>query len=259
MEKILSTPFGNPDAGVLHFAAPTYSGGRYNTQAVVSACTNPAPFRGVAFDENAHSALALNFNAMWCRALNARDRGVTHFLMLHNDVIPHEPGFVGQMANIMEQTGASVLSVVLPIKDTRGLTSTAFDTGDVFSPRRITMSELASMPSTFTHPSLLVNTGLMLVDLRGPWVEEIYFTINDRITRAPDGQFCAQMEPEDWFFSRKAHQLGARVFATREVRASHFGGRDYDNTGTWGTVLHDGGDPLPIGAPSGVLAVPARP
>ena len=39
------------------------------------------------------------------------------------------------------------------------------------------MKEILARPETFTHPDLLVNTGMLLVDMRDDWIERAYFTI----------------------------------------------------------------------------------
>jgi NAD(P)-dependent dehydrogenase (short-subunit alcohol dehydrogenase family) len=90
-----------------------------------------------------------------------------------------------------------VLSVVSPIKSNKGLTSTAVNS-DHWRPRRYTLKEMAAMPPTFTLPDLLINTGLMLVNLSGPWVEEVCFDVNNLVYKAPNGRWKSEMEPEDW-------------------------------------------------------------
>ena len=55
-----------------------------------------------------------------------------------------------------------------------GVTTTAIDPPAV---RRFTMKEILARPETFTHPDLLVNTGMLLVDMRDDWIERAYFTI----------------------------------------------------------------------------------
>jgi hypothetical protein len=70
------------------------------------------------------SLLALVFNRLWCRALNERhDKGLTHFAMHHAD-IQAPAGWIDTLLAQQERVGADVLSVVVPIKDGRGLTST---------------------------------------------------------------------------------------------------------------------------------------
>lgn len=184
-------------------------------------------------DFNATSLLAYTFNHLWCNALNAKQKGYTHFLMVHADIVP-EVGFMDKMLAIMEKNNAHILSAIVPIKNATGLTSTAIDT-DQWHPPRFTMKQLAQMPPTFTARKLLVNTGLMLVDIRDTWVYQIHFTINDKLERDNNGFYKPMSQPEDWNFSREARRLGAnRIFATREVKLAHLGHLDYRNEGTWG-------------------------
>lgn len=222
----------------LYLALPTYNGSRTNSHAILCAATFPAPFAGIRPDDVGSSLLAHNFNGMWARALNERARGITHFVMLHSDVFPHSQTWLGEMHAIMERVGASVLSVVLPLKDHWGVTTTALDRANIWSPKRLTMKEIyaENQPATFTHEKLLVNTGLMMVDFRAPWVEQAYFAMRDEIRQKPSGEYYAVAESEDWFFSRKARELGATLYATREIAASHFGGANFDNTSAWGTM-----------------------
>lgn len=178
------------------------------------------------------SLLAFTFNRLWTDALNSRVRGWTHFCMLHADVVP-EPGWLDKMMKIHRETESDILSVVMPIKNSLGVSSTAIDDNE-WEPPRFTMKQLAKMPPTFTSPKLLVNTGLMLVDIRKPWVENIRFHIDDRIIKNEKGEFVMQAKPEDWNFSRDARALGAKIFATQAVAATHYGTQEYDNLGGWG-------------------------
>jgi hypothetical protein len=70
------------------------------------------------------SLLALGFNQLWCRALNdRREGGITHFAMHHAD-IEAPAGWLDRLIDEQRRVDADVLSVVVPIKDGRGLTST---------------------------------------------------------------------------------------------------------------------------------------
>lgn len=217
------------------------------------------------------SLLGRSFNDSWARALQGACNGVvTHFAMLHADVGP-EPNdadgkrvfWLDEMLREMQRLNADVISAVIPIKDDRNLTSTAIDDpSDPFEPeRRLTMHEvLTKLPETFNamdcyraglNPNrngLLVNTGLMLIDVRGPWIWEdwaasrpIMFTVNDKIVRKPDGQFMVSVESEDWYFSRRANHNRARVYATRRVRLKHYGEIGWSNQEEFGSwkVDHD--------------------
>lgn len=204
------------------------------------------------------SILTNCFNSLWSFALNNRDK-FDHFLMLHSDVVPTR-GFTKALIEEMGRTQADVLSVALPIKDSRGLTSTALLrdhkkahlTPERERRRRVTLRELAKLPETFDardldtfyglndkRPVLLVNTGMMLVDMRKPWVERIHFHFNDAVLKRQDGIYLADNEPEDWVFSREAADLGAKVLCTRKLKARHIGRSAYPNFGEWGELEED--------------------
>jgi hypothetical protein len=104
------------------------------------------------------------------------------------------------------------------------------------------MTEIMERPETWTDEKLLVNTGCMLVDMRKAWVNDICFTINDRLV-VKDGEYVAQVQPEDWNFTRSAKAAGAKVFVTRKVAIDHVGRALYSNTGVWGTEATDPDQP----------------
>lgn len=213
------------------------------------------------------SLLAFGFNQLWCIALNNR-KVFSHFLMLHADVEPMENGWLRTMVDEMERVGADVLGAVIPLKNETGVTSTAivydlanahqlYDTEDrdAAKRRRLTLREVDEFPETFDmanvvdyqhlqeiapRPALLVNTGLMLVRLDAPNVEKLFFTINDAVWQRADGKFVCDVEPEDWFFSARAAELGLKVFATRKVKVEHIGSKGYSNFGGWGSLDRDG-------------------
>lgn len=187
------------------------------------------------------SLLAMNMNVLWCDALNRRlgGRAVDYFAMQHADVEPAD-GWLDAMAGEMEARGLDVLSAVVPLKDERGLTSTAVarPDGDPWGvARRLTMSDVYGLPETFTSADvggpLLVNTGLWVCRF-GPWADRVLFTINDRIVRDPAGRYRPESESEDWYVSRLFHSLGLRVGATRLVQLGHRGPAVYPNAFPWG-------------------------
>jgi GT2 family glycosyltransferase len=192
------------------------------------------------------SLLPRAFNLLYAHALNERKNGVTHFCLLHDDIVP-EPLWLDKMMRIMGEVKADVLSAVVPIKDDTGLTSTALDVmveGGLphWNLKRLTLSEIYTQyPPTFTHDKLLLNSGLMLVDLRKPWTDKAWFAFEDQIIPDPGkpGEFMAVGISEDWFFSRRALELGAKLFATREVALIHTGSHDYSNTSAWGSVKEE--------------------
>jgi predicted O-methyltransferase YrrM len=186
-------------------------------------------------------------NTLWIQAIEQAEAGrITHFLMQHSDIVP-EMLYLDKMVAIMEKTGADVLSAIVPIKDNFGFTSTALDepVGDwdpYWRVRRLTLHEVFNKyPPTFTGDTLLLNTGLMLVDMTKEWTrdtENVYFTLEDRIKRYR-GRRMAFMMPEDWGFSRMARKKGAKLYATREIKLEHYGPSAYSNAFSWGTQQTD--------------------
>jgi hypothetical protein len=194
------------------------------------------------------SLLALMFNVLWCRALNKRDQGITHFAMHHSD-IEAEPGWVDKLIDELDAKGADIISTVMPIKDNRGVTSTGWQDNQTKKIRRFTMTEIMAMAPTFNiydtehlGASLMVNTGLWLCRFTEPWVEEVCFHIQDAITRQEDGTFWPRCIPEDWAFSAWAAEQGLHVAATRAVKAIHHGRAGYSNQSAWGQWQTDQGD-----------------
>lgn len=225
---------------VIYLGIPTYPGGMVHYGTVHGVMDAMASER-VILQFIAGSYTTHNFNTLWSEALNLRERGVTHFCMLHVDIDP-ETGWLGKMLRIMNEHKADILSAVIPVKSGAGYTSTAFESGEN-EVRRYTMKEVIGSPEkTFTRPGILLNNGLMLVDLTKPWVEKVSFSHNNGIVMR-DGKRQAIGFPEDWHFSRQARELGASLYATAEVKVEHIGEYRYRNDVAWGAVAHDGGCP----------------
>jgi hypothetical protein len=197
------------------------------------------------------SLLGLSFNLCLANALNyARAGAINYFCLHHDDIQVVTPRWLDILVTEMERTGAAVLSVVQPIKDTSGYTSTAVETPDPWRPRKLTLAECGRLPETFSAADLpallpdyqgplLVNTGLLLLDLSRPeWTaarrledNSLYFrfSIDDRIAEGPDGQFRAEVKSEDWNFSRLCHEQGLPVYATRLIECLHWGDWAFSN------------------------------
>ncbi len=192
---------------------------------------------GVQLITNYQSSILTScFNYLLCDALNNRGapHHITHFLMVHADIVPNH-GFVKIMLAEMRRHKCDVLSAISPIKDANGYTSTGYNLDDSpWEVKRWTMKEIYAMPPTFTHPDIVVNTGLMLIDLRAPWVEKIFFHMEDEIIKDKDGKFHMRVQPEDWNFSYRARKLGAKIYATRRVHIKHQGEASYYNDSPWG-------------------------
>jgi hypothetical protein len=188
-----------------------------------------------------------NFNQLWCWALNAARKGrVDYFAMIHSDIEPGE-FWLDELIDELEARDLDVLGVVAPIKDMRGITSTAVarDDGDTWRiARRLTMTEVYRLPETFTSEDvggpLLLNTGLWVCRFDMGWAPNLFFTVNDRIMLdARTGEYVAQIEPEDWFASRVFHELGLKVGCTRKVSLAHQGRTAFPNDRPWGTDAYD--------------------
>lgn len=235
----------------LLIAMPTYDGNiDFITQSHVYRETAGYVNRFVASQQS--SLLANCCNQLYCLALNKREE-YGWFMMWHSDIRVKEPKLIDGMLAEMERVGAECLSVLMPIKDEKGLTSTGlyFSGKNKKLRRRVTMHEAAQLPETFNAADLvklwgvdeksflLVNTGLLLFSLQKPWVEKVYFNIRDRIVKQPDGSFLAIVEPEDWFFSRLLNELNVPVYCTRKFTAYHKGVGLYSNQGKWGRWSDD--------------------
>lgn len=191
------------------------------------------------------SVLTLTFNTLWADALNHRGK-FDYLVMMHDDVQPIDDGWLDTLVEQIEKTGADVVSAVLPIKDDRGLTSTAFMAPESRSQVRLTMTQAMKLPKTFTADDagltgcvVMPNTGLWICDFRKPWVEKICFTTRDRVFRDSDGQWKAQAFTEDWDFGAQCCALGVKVMGTTAVRAMHHGEFAYPNMVAFGNLATD--------------------
>lgn len=248
---VFETPNRRPSSAPAVFVAlPTYDG-RVEMEAARSWLLGLTAGRcRVGQFGHRGSLLAYGFNTLWCQALDLAAKGeCDRFAMLHADVCPAAGPWLDRLERVLQQTGADVASVVVPIKDTRGLTSTAI--GDPADPwrqvKRLTVRECLALPESFRaadcgfpgHP-LLVNTGCWMARLdRGDWPGKVHFEIRDRVVTLPDGTRKAQCLPEDWGWSRQLHALGVDVVATRAVNVRHVGRIEFANDQPWGSLPHD--------------------
>lgn len=248
-EKIVPLELVRPNGDALKKTAKVWLGipsydGRLHEGILNAVYAASAGFNLANIQIQYGSWITRNFNACLAAALNHRAKGITHFCLLHEDIHIHDRQWLEKMLGLMQKTGADVLSAVVPIKNEQGLTSTALDepVGD-FDPhwrvRRLTLDEVhKNFEPTFTHEKLLLNTGLMLIDLSKPWIEELHFEFEDKIIKIGD-QFVEVGVPEDWKFSRDAREMGASLWATREIIVEHLGGGRWPNATPWGTLKTD--------------------
>ena len=200
------------------------------------------------------SSLTWNFNDLWCKALNGRKTyGITHFAMLHSDIVPEDNQWLAKLYQILVDSGKQIVSAAMPIKDNRGLTSVAFDTHP-WRPLRLTMQDLAELPETFDNDTMrrhggfigdrsqlqiIFNTGLWIADVRQLWADNVVFDIRNDIRLDANGIYHAEFEPEDWLFSRWCNLHDVPYAVTKAIKAKHVGSFSFPNYGTWGTDKHD--------------------
>lgn len=194
------------------------------------------------------SLLACNFNKLWCRALNEAHQGrpFDYFAMLHDD-IGAEDFWLDTLIDELEAKQLDVLGVVVPIKDTRGITSIALHhPGDNWNADcRLSMHDVFQLPETFTSDDLdgqeiLLNTGCWVAKWDQEWCKKVHFEINDRIVfDRCNNCYRPEVESEDWFFSRLMNEMQVKIGATRKVAVRHCGEIDFVNTAPWGSQLFD--------------------
>ena len=191
----------------------------------------------------------MNHNDCWAVMLNNRaDAKLTHFAMIHGDVIA-PAGWLDTLLAEMKAAGADILGAVIPLKDTRGLTSIGIENPrERFGTKRLSMAEVFARPKTFTDPAILLNTGLWLAkvaDDKGhpaEWCSKAWFSNDDDIVfRAdvgPAGTWVPRFRSEDWNFFERARDAGAKCYATRVVELVHEY-PIYHTRSVWGTWAED--------------------
>lgn len=196
-------------------------------QEVVKTITN-ASRNPLTFCTRPSSMLTDNFNELWCEFMN---KDYTHFAMLHAD-ISAENYWVDKLLTIMEEKQADIVSVVMPIKDNTGDTSTAFLPDGETKVRRLTLKEIRGLPETFCASdvglgTLLVNTGLWLAK-KGEWCQKFkgFHAISEVYM---EEKWKARRISEDWLFSMEAKELGAKIYANRSISATHIGRQGWRN------------------------------
>lgn len=180
------------------------------------------------------SVLPDGFNRLLAACLDLRDQGfLTHMAMVHADIAA-APGWLDVLYREMRDRGDVVVATVIAVKSTEGVTSTAFGLADdPWAPALpLGLEARPNMPETFAIADacackpgavLLVNTGLMLVDLTHPFWDSFSFEFHTRIVRGDDGKRYPQHVSEDWDMSRKLHAAGVPYSATWKPEVRHEG------------------------------------
>lgn len=218
---------------------PSYQPGGVGTTALLRTLNRKNTF---AYKEETGSLLTWNHNRLLALALNMRNKeDFTHLLLMHSDVSPEADDWFEVLCAESETAQADVLSATIPIKDTSGATSTALDIGkDKWHPVRLSQHQIHELPTTFTTDKLLLNTGLMLINLRCPWLGRVHFHMDDAVEQDEEGRWVARVASEDWEFSRAATQAGAKLYATSAVSLFHHGMAMWGNRAVYGSERDKG-------------------
>lgn len=199
------------------------------------------------------SLLARNFNYMFSMAYND---GFDYIFYIHSDIGVHSRNGLSWVDNIilrMQQSGAAVISTVVPIKNDLGVTSTAIQLSKIspYPLKRLTVKQLGSIKQTplidretvcrvmDLNPSdvgaLLVNTGVMCMNLKEfDWTKWSGFNIFDKIVWNTKKKAKGFTIPEDWHLSIWLHSMGWPYYVSKELKVIHGGYNEYFNYGNWG-------------------------
>lgn len=182
------------------------------------------------------SSAMYNYNFMWAKALDdtwMNGAPLDFFAMIHDDVYAPK-GWMDVAISEMRRLKVDLVSFCLPIADDRGVTSTAMESGKLYSPNLVTIAEALSKPKTWTHPDLLISSGLWVCNLQSPCFKGTYFRMQDWVETLPDGKHVARVISEDWDFSRQVKANGGKIAASTAVKFYHREPK-YHNHYAWGT------------------------
>lgn len=222
------------------------------------------------------SALCRGINTPWSTMCNSQP-AYDYFAILHSDAEP-EGHWLDIEIGEMEKHGFDAIHAFSAIKDSFGLTSTAYGRlDDPWAPvRRITTTEIEQLPETFGIADLervlgrfgfgesdlcmLCNTATIVIKVNkrtiegpGPFAinrrtkRELRdwprcfpgFTVFDRIVEDDPEFMVAESVSEDWWFGRWAAQNGLKVGCTSKVRINHYGRAAYSTDHAWGIHKRD--------------------
>lgn len=157
----------------VYIACPTYNG--EVRQETATRIMKQATVLPNIIKIHGSSALTMNCNQMWAEALDMRDKfrkdvlertdlpddkkyNLKWFAMCHADIVPEEM-WVDKLIKIADERGLDMLSAVVPIKDTKGISSTAIEVEgiDHFPFMRISQAQIwdKNFPVTFTKEEVV--------------------------------------------------------------------------------------------------------
>lgn len=183
------------------------------------------------------SILPKTFNELLASALDMRDSGkITHMAMCHSDILA-DKGWLDVLWGEMWHHKLDVISAVVPIKGMTGRTSTGIGLKkDRWAVKRcINLKDSQTLPATFgpvhaCQPDevLLINSGLMLIDLRRPYWDDFAFQFHTRIRKTRTGR-VSECRSEDWEMSHDLNEIGAPYMATFKTKLRHEGTYKFPN------------------------------
>lgn len=232
---------------------PTYNGWMHRGCAA-AAYGMPSTKHAVVTQPWGGSMLNGNCNRLLSIALSGRDR-FTWYAQLHADISP-DFGFIDKLIDEAESHNADMMSAVIAIKNSLGVTSTAICSGrrygqfgrlafaqlrhpsfpqtfDIHSAADALESLPAPLGATVPRTALLANTGCMVVRLDRPWSHKLLFRSFDTIVQRESGEFVNCDLSEDWYFSWRLARLGGKVMCTQVVAAKHAGEAEFPNDRDW--------------------------
>ncbi len=195
----------------------------------------------MSVSDSSSSLLNYCFNILWAN-LHAdirRGQPFTHWAIIHDD-ISTPTGWLDSLVEVLDETGGDFVAANMPIKSHVGTASMGVHYGDIWDINRFTMRSLAKFPETFTsddvNGKLILNTGCCVLRIRDPWKSNPQdFTFQDlnRVVETDEGP-KAECVSEDWNWTDKLRNAGAKLVATRKVECGHEGGHVYRNHTIWG-------------------------
>jgi hypothetical protein len=225
---------------------PAYGGIEPEAYHAVQRCHVSGDGTYVSVARSKMSLLGHSLNDYLAMCLN--DGGYDYFGIVHADLAPAD-NWLSTMLAEMDAHDLEVCHAVCAIKDSSGLTSTsiAYSNDPWARVRRITLTELARLPQTFTIETLreaydpaalrlLPNTGCLVMRAK-TWLRSFDgFEIRGRLrTRPEDGKRVADVVPEDWNFGHWCAEHGVRVGGTKAVVTEHFGRASFRSDVVWGS------------------------
>jgi hypothetical protein len=195
--------------------------------------------------EASGSILTFCFNRLLADFLTVRKKYQVDYLAWVHDDIGAPMCWADIYREEMQKYKIDMLAAVVPLKDHRGLTSTAMETDNPWAPRRLTMKEVFDLPETFTDPKILLNSGLWLARADADWLGSFCWQQQDQMIKMVevDGseRYIARTISEDWDWSRKIKYRGGSLYATRKVPLYHEHPQ-FTNMKVWGEWETDKGD-----------------